>query len=406
MQRTSILFLSTLLVFLTLKSCAPADYPVRVVLNPYEQVDWSAHEAHKAALHVHTLQSDGYHMLDEVVRTYSDRGFSILAITDHDIEPPNAQVRWGRISEEEGTHLPGEPKPENYPSNTTWPWADYEAPSPEELGLVGIEGAELSYHHHMNSFFSDYGAYSETRVIFESGVDVDEQAEAVRESGGYMIFNHPGLPTGWWTRSPMEFYITYFDRYPDVLIGMEVTNAGPDFESYDEGLWNQLLARFMPDRPIWGFGTDDMHNLANVRESHTVFLLPEQSEEAVRTAMRDGRFYFTKSQRRVDLREDDLTEFPVIERIAVDNRAGTITIEGSGYDRIVWISAPASLETVEDYETSNEPWARGEVVHEGAVIDFRNTEGVGTFLRAELLRDDGEHLVRTFTNPFGLSSPE
>ena len=38
-----------------------------VVLNPYQGIDWRACGRHKAALNLHTLQSDGYHSVLEVV---------------------------------------------------------------------------------------------------------------------------------------------------------------------------------------------------------------------------------------------------------------------------------------------------------------------------------------------------
>src|SRR5690625_177500 len=129
-------------------------------------------------MHVHTVQSDGYQMVDEVVHAYSDAGFSILAITDHDIFPPNARIRWGDLAPEYGTHLPGDPKPENYPANTTWPWSNFEAPSPNSGSLIGIESVELASKHHMNAFFTSYG------VLPDEDISVQEQIQAVKETEG------------------------------------------------------------------------------------------------------------------------------------------------------------------------------------------------------------------------------
>src|SRR5690554_3091239 len=99
------------------------------LINPYKMVDWKTFQQHKAALHVHTLQSDGYHMVSEVIDAYKEGGFTILALTDHDKMEPNAQFTRGRIDwltfDEVGTPFPRDPKPYNYPFNTTWPWTDY-----------------------------------------------------------------------------------------------------------------------------------------------------------------------------------------------------------------------------------------------------------------------------------------
>ena len=68
-----------------------------IVVNPYEGVDWETVEHHKAALHLHTLQSDGRHPVTEVVAAYREAGFTILSLTDHDWNRPNA-AKIGRAS--------------------------------------------------------------------------------------------------------------------------------------------------------------------------------------------------------------------------------------------------------------------------------------------------------------------
>ena len=378
-----------------------ADEGLTVVVNPYECVDWDTFEHHKAALHVHTLQSDGHHMLEEVVEAYRDAGFTILAITDHDNMEPNRHVP-AHVPEEQASPYPKDPKPEDYPANTTWPWPEYGGPAPEEVGMVGIEGNEFSYRHHINSLYNDFGAPDDS-------MDEDELLFEVRDRNGLAFFDHPATHGGWSSGRPVEWYAERFAKHgPQYLVGIEVTNSSPEIEKYDEGLWDQLLARFMPDRPIWGFGTDDMHSLASVRESHSVFPLDELSDEAVRTAMEKGQFYLRKSTRRNDLRERRPAEelFPLIEAIEVDNEAGTITVHASNYDTIQWISAPESLEPVADHQESTEPWPLGRVVHEGESINFRDTPHVDRYLRIELHRADGEEMFRTFTNPFGLANVE
>ena len=77
------------LLLISLCACS-SDRAERVVVsNPYEKVDWKTFSHYRADLHVHTLQSDGCHSVDEVVRAFHDAGFSILSITDHDLVPPN-----------------------------------------------------------------------------------------------------------------------------------------------------------------------------------------------------------------------------------------------------------------------------------------------------------------------------
>ena len=372
--------------------------PVLVVVNPYAHVDWDTYDHHRAALHVHTLQSDGYHMVDEVVRAYHGAGFTILSITDHDNNAPNLRVEMGEVPEEEASPYPLDPKPDGFPHQPTWPWTDYGGPDPAELGMVGIEGNELSLQHHANSYFNDYGAPA-TELSDEEQL---RELRGVQERDGLMIWNHPHWPARP-PRQPVAWYQNHFEQF-DHLIGMEITNCGEAEEPYTEGLWDQLLARLMPERPVWGFGNDDMHALNNARETYTVFPLGELTIEAVRDAMEQGQFYFHKANRTWDVREGEeaMSRFPVIERIAVDNEAGTITIEASNYDIIRWISAPESLEPVADITESNAPHPLGRVVHEGETIAYRETPGVAHYVRAELHRTENGRIHRTFTNPFGI----
>lgn len=366
-----------------------------IVLNPYKNVIWEPSHQHKAALHVHTIQSDGYNSVDSVVRAFRNAGFDILSITDHDKMEPNAQFERGRIDwstfDKIGTSFPKDPKPKNYPFNTTWPWTDFGAPSPGELGMVGIEGAEISYRHHMNSFFSSYGTGY-------TAADENEQLSAMQKKGGLAIFNHPSDPAPFSKggRRSLEWYVEHFKKFPpDFLIGIDVSGEWGGTLA----LWDQLLARFMPDRPIWGFCTSDMHRLPkDLNQSpHTIFVLNELTDSAVRKGMESGQFYSTRSTK------GGGGVYPTIERIDIDSVVGTITIHALNCDTIKWISAPESFEVVGDLNISNQPWPPGRIVHEGATLNYRKTPNIKNYVRAELLRTVNGHVYHTFTNPFGMS---
>ena len=395
----------------------------QIVGNPYENVKWEKARQHKAALHVHTLQSDGGYSVSNVVEAYRRAGFTILAITDHDWNRPNAVSPY-----------PKEPRPYNYPANPTWPWTDYGCASPEALGMVGIQGNELTFRHHINSYFSDYGVFYQRTgpeapfggIVDKEGKEVweDDQLLAVRDKGGLAVINHPGIldAFGWWARMPLDWYVERFRKHPATyLVGIEVTNNGDEVtgkpwasHAYDEGLWDQLLARLMPGRPIWGFGSDDMHALTGVALSYDIFPLETANAQSVRHAIKTGQFYFVKKSTgyvNYLTPSADITNsvFPVIERIRVDKQAGTIIIHARCYDEIRWISAPESLEPVADYRASQKPWPLGTVVHVGETLDYKRTPKIRNYVRAELWRRDRRVqgvVYRAFTNPFGIATSE
>jgi hypothetical protein len=227
--------------------------------NPYETVDWQTFSHYRADLHVHTLQSDGCHSVDEVVRAFHDAGFSILSITDHDIVAPNlcplreaatqGQIDYGAFATER-TPYP-DPRPSTFPSDTTWPWSVYGAPSPAELGMLGIEGAELTCTYHVNSFFSNYGVPPPCAA---ADAVLNEELLEVARRGGLAVLNHPD------TKQPPEWFVRlYRDHSAESFVGLEIgADDAATVDSYVT-LWDQLLGEVMPSRPIWGLGTSDMH---------------------------------------------------------------------------------------------------------------------------------------------------
>ena len=53
------------------------------ITSPYDNVDWSAVNAYKAATHVHTVRSDADTELNDMIREYYRLGYDGLALTDH-----------------------------------------------------------------------------------------------------------------------------------------------------------------------------------------------------------------------------------------------------------------------------------------------------------------------------------
>ncbi len=359
--------------------------------NPYERVDWATFSHYRADLHVHTLQSDGCHLPEEVVTAYQQAGFSILSITDHDNVAPNRcptsdAVPAPYYSTKTPTPYP-DPRPANFPANTTWPWNDFGAPSPEELEMLGIEGSELTCSgQHMTSLFNDYGVLPPCR----DAPAKNDQLHEVARRGGVAFINHPA-------QIFLEWYVEFY-RYhpPNYLIGIELTDAA---------LWDQLLNRLMPSRPVWGFGTADMHLLAETQFGFTVFVLDGLNAESVKEAMRTGQFYSVIGPETIDLRERRRTAYdgtyPELRSISVDRETARISIDATGYDEIVWISKPASTTPSADPDTTWS-WPAGAIVKQGPDFDYASSSDASLYVRAELVRQTEHGPIRLFLNPFGL----
>ena len=258
------------------------------------------------------MLSDGKVDPAGVIDMYHDHGYKILALTDHDTKKLEV---------------------------TTWPWKDFDR-DPGELGMIAIEGNEISRLHHINSLYSDYG---------DSKVNTEEEVfQQIAERDGLAAFNHPGRYTK--SKKPemkrsLEWYYDHLRRHPHIL-GLEVYNQMDRYPT-DRNTWDSVLTELLPERPVWGMANDDMHVPAkSFGFSWNIVLLPELNDALVRDALVEGHFFFAHSPK-----GKDGPPVPVIEEITVDERSGTISIQASGCESIEWI-------------------AEGEVVYHGEEIDL------------------------------------
>lgn len=302
------------------------------VTSPYENVDWGAYERHRANLHTHTRRSDGLYRPRQVIDEYHERGYTILAIADH--------------------------------NRLTWPWQKH-GRDPEELGMLAVRGNEISDVHHIGSYLNDFDIdgrrYRPLLWPRGSRADIDEEGvfQEIGERQGLAVFFHPGR----YVFDP-EFYAGFFERH-EHLVGLEVVNQRDRYRG-DRELWDEVLTLLMPERPVWGFANDDMHFMRHVGHSYNVFLLPELTKASFRKAMIEGSFYFSHGD-----------EPPTIESIEVDNDSGHIRVVASGQDDIAWIS-------------------EGRAIHHGDTLEFRSTRNVGSYVRAKLMGPGGNTYTNPF----------
>lgn len=340
---------------------------IRVVVDPYADVDWTTFERHKANMHTHTTESDGNLTPAQTIDEYHARGYSILAITDH--------------------------------NRNTWPWQAF-GRDPEALGMLAVSGNEPSDHHHVNSFFIQFTTNS---------TNLELTLTQIGDAGGLTTINHPGR-----YNLSVQDYVTLFDTF-DHAFALEVINqAGryngnwsPVWPGNDLHLWDLILSIVMPDRPVWGTATDDMHNIGHLGRDWLMYLVPEggeptmaeqtgrawansflstgPDEAVIRDATVRGQYYFSSVGTHPSASRD-VNQTPVIDSIVVDNDLGTITINATSGEQPLpannyrWISMAAQ-------------------VHVGPTINFRTTPGVENYVRAEMAGLGGT----TYTNPFGIA---
>lgn len=331
------------------------------IQNPYENVDWENHRQYKANLHTHTTCSDGRFSPQTVVDEYHKLGYKILAITDHN----EVTYPWTNFANMKASDRSRERLENGILGQEA---LTYENRNPETLGMVAIQGNEVSTPHHINSFFTDYEQKTKQEEI---------ALEAIESHGGVTFINHPGRYTDKNSEKyNVEWYVDILTRF-DHIAGIEVYNQVDRYPT-DRQLWDSILAELMPVRPVWGFSNDDFHGgLNKLGVSWNVFVLPELTEAWVRRGMEEGRFFYVHA-----VEGHRGSQPPHIESIKVNRQKGIIEIQVTGHDSIRWISG-------------------SHVIRSGNEIQLKNNTKVSGYVRAEIF---GQGTI-IGTQPFGINDP-
>lgn len=274
-----------------------------LTLNPYENIDWTCINRNKANFHTHTKNSDGLLSPHEVVDLYHNAGYKILAITDHN----QITYPWTGFSF----------------MDTSWHDRD-----PLQLGMLDVEGVEWSSAHHTGSFMPATPGFDTSFI---------QALDTMSFYNGWGIINHPGR---YWSidsvylpnqEFSVDWYESLFQNYP-VLKGLEVFNQG-DKHSNDKILWDELLGRLMPSRPVWGFSNDDMHAASQLFRNYNILLMPSLSHSELRNSLNSGAFWFSYEPSGSG---NALSPHP--DSITVSRFQHTIVIHAGNLDSIHWIS--------------------------------------------------------------------
>jgi hypothetical protein len=335
--------------------------------NPYADIDWATINQFKSNFHTHTTQSndasDGF-TTAYVVDRYHAAGYKILSLTDHDYNP-----------------YPWELFPQymtNVPSR-----------DPVALGMLAVPGNELSKDN-TNSWSERTGGQFNHHNDFFTGRQGQEFA-SLQESyaytyvlGGLQIINHPGQ---YWSidntysetqKDGPGWHANNFQTFPS-LIGLEVYNQG-NRRPNDRILWDQILQRTMPHRPVYGYSCDDAHNNDQLFRNYNFMLMENLSTYELKEAMCKGESYFC-----YEPAGTGEGKAPRISAINVDENNRTITIEANGL--VHWIYAT-------DNTSSTASSARSTVVGIGKTFCYEGYQG--SYVRAFITNVFGE----TCTQPF------
>ena len=347
------------------------------ITSPYNDIDWDSINQYQAQLHTHTLYSDGTVDVKDVVERYYELGYDILAVTDHGV----VNKGWNRVPDV--LDLIGY---NQYINN-------FEPMSEERYREITVEGAgrdgrpmlDVPYgielnalvirKNHINGFFVDYG-----NGILGEEEDYETVIAGNSAAGGITFINHPGdfiaanKENGRATDyNQLKVFIDPLMKY-DSCVGIEIFNLRDTTDRADRILWDTILQYTIPQgKVVWGFANDDSHALDDIDVTRDVMLMPELSNEALRTAMENGTFFACSRYARYEMGEDFVGEgeYAHINKVIVDDDNDTITVDASNYKEFEWI-------------------ADGKVIATGNTINLREySDEIGCYVRFQIKNEGG-----------------
>ena len=347
------------------------------ITNPYETVDWANWNQYQAQLHTHTLYSDGTVDVKDVVERYYELGYDILAVTDHGV----VNKGWNRIPDV--MDLIGY----NQYINNFVPMSNerYKEITVEGKGRDGRPMLDVAYgielnalvvrKNHINGFFVDYG-----NGILGEEEDYEKIIAGNSRAGGITVINHPGdfiaanKENGRATDyNQIKVFIEPLMKY-DSCVGIEIFNLRDTTDRADRILWDTILQYTIPQgKVVWGFANDDSHALDDIDVTRDIILMPELSNEALRTAMENGTLFACSRYARYEMGEDFVGEgeYAKISEVIVDDDNDIISVAASNYDVIEWI-------------------ADGEIIATGETLDLREySDEIGCYVRFQIKNEGG-----------------
>ncbi len=293
----SVLLLSQL--GLLAASAAENDY---TIVSPYEDVVWegeNAWGAYKGTLHSHTTYSDADDSLSTMVKAHYERGFDFLAIADHAV----TGVEWNKSPSLVALYYYQLLIGKKYEHLTDEEYAAIQNGSYNDRGkgMTCVTGAnELNYlsltKNHVNGYF-----ITSKQNAFDGGENEKGYTDAIEyidKAGGLSHINHPGdwldtnsNPEAVNDPANVEFFGDIILKY-DSCLGTEVFNERNGTTGYDRVLWDNLLMYTLPyGKTVIGFSNNDTHHPGTVDTSFSVFMMKENTMDAIKETMQSGSFF-------------------------------------------------------------------------------------------------------------------
>ena len=242
---------------------------------------------YKANLHCHTTFSDGQWTPEKVKEEYMNKGYSIVAYTDHNVMVPH-----GELSDDSFLALTGYEinisTPRNGSSITGYKTCHicFIAPTEKDTDQVCVHRTKyLNIGDNQPEILETMVKYDRSEpdfVRFYTPECINECIAKAKEKGYFVTYNHPT-----WSQEGYEQYMAY-----DGMDAMEICNFGclvGGWQEYNPRAYDDMLRG---GKRIYCTATDDNHNNKNDSFGGFTFIKADSLDyPTIFKALKDGHFY-------------------------------------------------------------------------------------------------------------------
>lgn len=237
---------------------------------------------YKANLHCHSTLSDGQLTPVELKARYKSMGYSVLAITDHDIMVPHPE-----LNDEAFLTLTGYELEVN--EDTPAPWANTRTCHMCFIALEEKNRKQVCWHPE-KYLFGHSREHTDLICIDEEtspylrrycGEGVSDMMRIGREKGFFVTYNHPV-----WSLESYPEYMSYHHMH-----AMEICNWGCVVEGYHEYSPHVYDDMLRGGKRIFCIGADDNHSTGDMGGAWVMLKADRLEYRAVTKALERGHFY-------------------------------------------------------------------------------------------------------------------
>lgn len=238
----------------------------------------NGNEFYKANLHVHTTVSDGAMTPEEIKKIYMEKGYSVVAFTDHEVMVPHLE-----LTDENFVALTATEISTNNRTDCDFCYAKtyhLNIYSPDEnKNCFNTFDRSKMWLEHSYQYITDEQESSQHRRLYDAE-DVNKVIKMANDEGCLVSYNHPV-----WS---LQNYSDYADLKG--LWGIELYNTGCARNGYFDTAqpFDDLLRK---GERIFPLATDDAHLLRDCFGGYVMISAKNLTYKSIFEALKNGDFY-------------------------------------------------------------------------------------------------------------------